>query len=138
MAFLAKFDAAFTKLFKKAPTVFHFAQTVIAFAAPIINQELDLNDPALMAVVDPIINEIKTGLATASAIAGDGTSATTLASTLSAVQQNLSQVLSLAQVKDPAVQAKFTSNVNLVIGELNAVIAMVNPPAQAVTPVVTP
>ncbi len=133
MAFFSEFEADFKKWFRKAPTVFHFANTVIAFAVPIVNQFLTLNDPAALMFVNPIISQIQSGLATASVIAGHGTDSTTLASTLSHVKDNFSEILSLAQVKDSANAAKLTANANLVIGELTAVIDMVNAPTSTAT-----
>jgi hypothetical protein len=130
MSFLKTLETDFEKLFKKTPTEIHLALAVITYAAPIVEGIEDVVDPAALAITQPIIVRIETGLATAYSLANEGTaSGATLGTTLSAVASDLGSLESVAGIKDAATQAK----INSVVSEAQAVVALLPTSTSAVT-----
>jgi len=129
MSFFNTLKTDFYKLFKKTPSEIHLALAVITYAAPIVEGILAVVDPSLVPVVQPIVTRLETGLATAYSLANEGTaSGATLGTTLVAVSADLSQIESVAGIKDAATQAKIST----VITETEAVIALLPTSAAAV------
>jgi hypothetical protein len=103
---------------------------VISYAAPIVETIAQLaGGPAASALVTNIINAIKTDLATVSAVVQGGTvaagtpTATTVETALKSIQTNLASLLSAADIKSSAKAGEITTYVNLLSGEVNALLA---------------
>jgi hypothetical protein len=127
--FFAKLAADFERIFGKAPSFIHFTLALVTYAAPILEGILAVADPAVAALVTPIITRIQTGLATAYSLANEGTaSGATLSTTLAAFVADLSTLESVAGIKDVATQAK----VETILSEAQAIVALIPTPAQAV------
>ena len=121
MSFLTTLKSDFEKLFKKTPTEIHLALAVITYAAPIVEGIEAVTDPAALALTQPIVTRVETGLATAYSLANEGTaSGATLGTTLAAVSADLGTIESVAGIKDAATQAK----INTIISEAQAVVAL--------------
>ena len=130
MSFISTLKNDFEKLFKKTPTEIHLALAVITYAAPIVEGIEAVTDPAALALTQPIITRVETGLATAYSLANEGAaSGATLSTTLSGVVADLGQIESVAGIKDVATQAKIST----VISEAQAVVALLPTSTAAVT-----
>ena len=122
MSFFSALKADFQKLFGRSATYIHLSLAAITFAAPVVEGILTITDPAVAVIVTPIITRIETGLATAYTLANEGTSSgATLGTTLAAVVADLTQLESVAGIKDDATKAKIAT----ILSELQAVIALV-------------
>ena len=130
MSFFTTLKNDFEKLFKKTPTEIHLALAVITYAAPIVEGIEAVTDPAALALTQPIITRVETGLATAYSLANEGTaSGATLSTTLSGVVADLGTIESVAGIKDAATQAKIST----IISEAQAVVALLPTSTAAVT-----
>ena len=128
--FFSTLEKDFVALFKKTPNEIHFALALVTYAAPVLEGILTVTDPAVEALVAPVITRLETGLTTIYALANEGTSSSaTLASTLAAFQADLSTLESVAGIKDAATQAKIAT----IISEVQAIIALIptTPPPTA-------
>jgi hypothetical protein len=130
MSFLSKVEAEFKKLFGETPSILQKAQSAIAFAAPIIQLVVAETDPKDAATVGNIIGSVKSDISTASAVitdahggTPDATALQTVGASLSAVNSNLSALLSAGHIKNTSTQAKITA----IVGEFNAVISQLVP-----------
>ena len=127
--FFAKLAADFEKIFGKAPSFIHFTLALVTYAAPILEGIQAVADPAVAALVTPIITRLQTGLATAYSLANEGTaSGATLSTTLAAFVADLSALESVAGIKDAATQAKIAT----ILSEAQAIVALIPTPTQAV------
>jgi hypothetical protein len=127
--FFAKLAADFEKIFGKAPSFIHFTLALVTYAAPILEGILAVADPAVAALVAPITTRLQTGLATAYSLANEGTaSGATLSTTLAAFAADLTTLESVAGIKDAATQAKIAT----ILSEVQAIVALIPTPAQAV------
>jgi hypothetical protein len=127
--FFAKLAADFEKIFGKAPSFIHFTLALVTYAAPILEGILAVADPAVEALVAPIITRLQTGLATAYSLANEGTaSGATISTVLAAFVADLTTLESVAGIKDAATQAKIAT----ILSEVQAVVALIPTPAQAV------
>lgn len=130
MSFIATLEADFKKLFKKTPTEIHLALAVITYAAPIIEGIEAVVDPAALALTQPIVTRLESGLATAYTLTNEGTaSGASLSKTLSDFASDLGSIEAVAGIKDAATQTKISS----IVGEVQAVVALLPTSISAVT-----
>jgi hypothetical protein len=143
VSFFAKLGSFFKRLFTSAPTWEHTALSVIGYVSPIVESVLTIADPPLAVVLTPIIERVKASLTTLYTVTSDlqvtpGTTAiVTIQRELDAVKSDLSSILSLAEVKNSAKAASITAAVNLVVGELDNLLAQL-PVSSAPAPPVPP
>lgn len=127
--FWDKVEAAFKKLFGSTKWE-QTATSVITYVAPLVETIVGLaaGGPA-EALVTSVVNIVKSDLATVSAIVSGatetpaGTALVAVKNALSSIQTNLGSVLSDADVKNSAKYADITSVVNLIVGEVEAVLS---------------
>lgn len=114
-------------LFHSAPTWIEGVNGVLQFGIPVVQTVIDLDAPGLSLVVDPVLSQVKVGMATLALMAEQGGSHPTLLSTLQSVQANVKQLETVAHVNDPATQTKISANLNLLVSELANVEQMLQP-----------
>ena len=143
--FLSKTEAEFVKLFKASPTALQDATNFVNFSAPIVIAIETVAAPELAPESAAVIAIIKADLATLSAAAQSISTASTAEQAMTNLAANLPQLLVASEIKDPATQAKITGYVNLITGELNALIpvfkawvANLKTPAQTTAPAPAP
>ena len=132
----------FFNLMHEAETLFHDnapawvngANAVLQIGIPFVQEAIDLDDPALAPVVDPVLGRLKIGMATLSLMAKQGGTHPTLLSTVQGLQTNLAQLEAAANIADPATKAKIAANVDLLASELQALEAMLPAASPTVTP----
>ena len=119
----AKIEAAFKKLFNEAPSWVAIANGTLTYLGPIVVTILDIGGgPALGAEANNIIANIKTDLATASAIVGSVNAATILESLLKGIEAQLPALLTAVKVSNPASAAEIENYVNIIGTELTALL----------------
>lgn len=117
-------ESDFAKLFSKTPTVLQVVSTDIAVVAPIVETIIALTgNEAGAAGVAFVVNQVEVDLTTALTVIKTSGSTASVKSVLQAVVANLPQILSAGDIKDAATLAKVEAAVNLVVSELNVVIA---------------
>ena len=117
-------ESDFSKLFSKAPTVLQVVETDIAVVAPVVETIIALTgNEAAAAAISVVINQVEVDLTTALTVIKTSGSTASVKSVLQAVVSNLPAILSAGDIKDAATLAKVEAAVNLVVSELNVVIA---------------
>lgn len=129
MSFFKKIESWVASIFKKAPSWETIAKSTILYVAPLLETIVALADPAAAPAVDAIVDKIKVGLAAASVTLSDAGPVPTLSTILASVNTNIGQLEAAAQIKDPATQAKLTATVNLISGEIQAILSAIPPTA---------
>ena len=132
MKFLHSALAFFKKVFSNTDWT-HGAQVAITVAAPLVETVASLaGGPAVGAEVAGIMNTVKTDFGVVSvtlgqiqAQPGNVNAITLLKNTLASIKTNLAQLLAVAAIKDPATQQTVTLTVNMIIGEIDAILASV-------------
>jgi hypothetical protein len=120
-----KFEAAYKKLWAAEPKIEQTIVTVISTLAPevVAIAAITAGAPGATAA-NAIIEEIKADLATVQVVVvASGVANPTLKSTLQAVVSNLGSILAAADVKDPALVATVTKDVDSIVAGLQVVIA---------------
>jgi hypothetical protein len=121
VSFWKRLEAKAEELFHMLPKWDVVASDALKVAAPITEEILDVEDPALEAVIAPIITTIQTKLATAGVLIDGLEKSTSLTSALSDVQGNITTILGLAEVKNSTSAAKIIAQLNL----LSSVVASI-------------
>jgi hypothetical protein len=128
--FFEKVWAELKKLFKSGATWEKVAQSVITYAAPLVETIVGLAaGTAAEALVTRIINTVQSDMATVSvvaqgaAVAPGSTDAATVEAALNSIKTNLSELLEAAEVKSAATGSKITAAANLIIGEVEALLS---------------
>jgi hypothetical protein len=117
-------ESDFAKLFSKAPTVLQVVETDIAVVAPVVETIIALTgNEAAAAAITVVVNQVEVDLTTALTVIKTSGSSPNVKSVLQAVVANLGSILSAGDIKDAATLAKVEAAVNLVVSELNVVIA---------------
>lgn len=119
--FLGKFAKEFQRLFKAAPSVLAQVNTFVNFASPLvlaIEQEVDPKDAPQFS---QDLNIVKSDLATLSTAAQSEATAGSAAQAVTNLEQQLPALLQAGEIKDAATQAKVSSAVTLIGGELEAI-----------------
>jgi len=129
VTFFHRVEAVLKKLFTNT-TWEHTAQATISYVAPIVETILSLTvGTGVEKVVENIISIVQSDLATVSAVVQGAqvtpgsTIATTVTTALESVKTNLAGILQLAEVKSSASVAKVESTVNLIVQEVEALLA---------------
>lgn len=103
-----KIKSWFSKVFKNVPSDLVTARAALNTAVPLFEEVVAVADPALAAVIDPIVTEIQTDLGTVAGMLQTG-STSTLSGFLTAIKTNFSTLLSEAKITDAASVAKANS-----------------------------
>lgn len=134
-SFFKKVGEEVESLFKHAASIETKIQQTVLYIAPFAVELIDIAFPQVSDVAAPIIKSIEGGLGTLSTVAkgasiapGSSESAIALAA-VDSVNTNIADLLTLAQIKDPATQTKATQLSNLITGELDAVAGGLGAPA---------
>ncbi len=122
ISFFARVKAELKRLFVHAPSWEASAAATLTYLAPMVETVVTLTDPAAAPLVTAIIQRVQSAMAAAAVVMKDAGPTPTLVTYLNAVNADLTQVLSAAQVKDPATLAKITALVGTVTGEVNAIL----------------
>jgi hypothetical protein len=107
----------------------------IAYSEPFLVGMLDLVDPTIAPLVSSVLAAVTSDLGTVKNVVSQGTvapgssAATEVVSALNSVKSNLSSLLTDADVKNSANVAKITAAVNLVNGEVDAILDEAPSPA---------
>ena len=120
MSLFSEVEGFFKKFFSKAPSTTVVSLAVVNTIAPLAETVIALVDPALETVAAPIITEIQADLAVLSNTLKNG-STSNVTTLVSAIQTNLSALLTAGHIKDPASVAKATGLVNLIKSELSVI-----------------
>lgn len=126
--FFHKIEAEFIKLFKAAPSYEQKVQSVIALVGPIVVGVIGMADPAIAPEVNTVMRTVQSDLATVSALTQAGqvapgsTGAVTVETALNAIKDNTSGLLALAEVKNSTKVSEITSAVNMIVGEMDAML----------------
>ncbi len=136
-SFLKKVEMEFVKLFHEAPSFEQRAQSAIAIVGPIVVRILQSADPSIAPVVGSVLKTVQSDLATVSALTQAGQvapgtpAAVTVTTALNAVRDNLSGMLQIAEIKNSTKVTEITNDVNMVVGELDALLGDTVAPAVA-------
>lgn len=111
----------------------HTAATAINVAKPLLNSLLVLTaGEPIAAKVAGVVNQVSTDLENTSAILnGAAAGGLTLTSILTGVQTNLGTLLADADVKNSTKVAQIEGVANMIIGEVQAILAAAHPAAPA-------
>lgn len=128
-----KIGGFFSKLFGKTPSTLQTISTALTLGAPAAEEiyALVTSDPADAAEAANIVNEIQADLAAASMLiaqshnSADASTYQKLDTILGSVKTNLQSLLTAGHIKNPQTLAKVTGIANLVIGELDAILTVV-------------
>ena len=124
-----KIGAEIEKLFGGTASVEQKVQAAITFVAPLVNTVVVLADPAIAPTVAKVISTVQADLALVSTVVQEATpvpgssAATTATTSLNSVKTNLSELLTDSGVKNSANFTKISAAVNLIVGEVEAVLA---------------
>ncbi len=127
MSLFSKIGLWFKKVFGSEAAWERIASATITVIAPLVETIVSLtaSEPA-SAEVTAVVNQIQGDLAAVNlVITSAGGSNVTISSLLSAIETNLQTLLTDGQIKDPATLAKVTSVVDLVIGEIQAILKVI-------------
>lgn len=132
MSFFKSALAFFKKVFTSTDWT-HGAQVAITVAAPLVETVATLaGGPAAGAEVTNIVNVVKTDFGVVSTTLGQiqaGSSnvntITLLKNTLSSIETNLQNLLTVADIKDAGTKQTVTLTVSTIIGEIDAILASV-------------
>jgi hypothetical protein len=116
--------AWFKKVFKNAPSWEVTALSAINTVAPEAEIILTLVDPAAAAIVTPVVTEVQADLGTIANLLKSGNTVN-LATFLTAIKSNLSNLLTEGHITDPASVTKATGIVNAIIGVVESIAAQV-------------
>ena len=133
--FAAWAEKELTVLEGKAPTIERVIDTTLSYVGPALELGLDaLNQPAIAAEVATVVAKAQSDLKAASALVTDFGPTPTAASAFTAVQTNLSSLLTAGQITNPTTVATITKSV----AEVGAVAAAVQVAATAIAASVAP
>ena len=121
-SFFTRVKTELKRLFVHAPSWEASAAATLMYLAPMVETVVTLADPAAAPWMTAMLERVQSAMAAAVVVMKDAGPTPTLVTYLNAVNADLSQVLSAAQVKDPAILAKITALVGTVSGEVNAIL----------------
>ena len=125
VSFFARVKAELKKLFVHAPGWEASAAATLTYVAPMVETVMTLVDPAAAPVVNNTISKIQSAMAAAAVVIKSAGPTPTLVTYLDAINNDIAQVQTAAQVKDPATTAKITALVATITREVNAILAEV-------------
>ena len=120
----AKFEAEFTKLFASAPSWLTIASGVLTYAGPIVTTMITLvgGAPAGSATA-AILAAIQKDIAVAQTAIAAADATTNVPALLASLQANLPALIAAAKVENVATVADIEKYANLLIPEIDALIA---------------
>jgi hypothetical protein len=119
---VAKFAAAFVKIFNKAPAAIQVVENFVGELAPIVVTAVGLADPAVEPAVAAALSTVETGLAAIEATLEAAVTGNSLVTQLQNFAATVPALLKGLNIKNPALTAEVTKIVNLVVGELAVII----------------
>ena len=122
---LEKFANAFKKWFGKAPAALQAVENFLGEVAPVVVAAVSLVDPVVEPEVAAALGVIETAVAGIEAAAQAATSGSSLLANLENFAATVPQLLVGVEIKNPALQAKITKIVNLVVNEAKVLIPAV-------------
>lgn len=122
---LEKFATAFNTLFKKSPSALQAVENFTNEAAPLIEGAVAIAAPSDETAAATALATIETSLAALQAAATSANSGQSFLQNLQNFAASVPSVLGAIQVKSPALQAKITSIVTLVVNETKVLIPAV-------------
>jgi hypothetical protein len=117
-SFAHKFETEFEKLWGKAPNFVTVATTTLTFVGPILEAVLAAVAPEALPLVTPIIAKVESDLAAAKSLLTVVGPTVSLKGLVAGAQTDLSTLAPVANITDP----KTVANINLVLGELSALL----------------
>lgn len=127
--FFHRVEAEFVKLFRAAPSYEQKVQSVIALVGPIVVGIIGMADPAIAPEVTSVMRTVQSDLATVSTLTQAGqvapgsTAVVTVETAMNAIKDNVNGILSIAEVKNSVKVNEITSAVNMITGEMDAMLA---------------
>lgn len=130
MSFIVSLDSEwdkireiFVKFFKNEPTWASIAETDLALIAPIINKLVTtFAGPAVDAEVSLVLTAIQNDLVLATKFIQAMDNSSNLTDVLNSLLTNLSGLLTLSAIKNSSFVAEITSDVTLVINEIQVIL----------------
>ncbi|MBZ5662741.1 MAG: hypothetical protein LAO08_20255 [Acidobacteriia bacterium] len=128
-SFFHKVEQEFVKLFRAAPSYEQKVQSVIAYVGPVVVGIIGMVDPAVAPEANAVMKTVQSDLSTVSALtqAGQVTpgtpAAATVVTSLNAIKMNVGGLLALAEVKNSAKVNEITAAVNMIVGEMDAMLS---------------
>ena len=127
LSFFARVKAELRKLFVHVPGWEASAAATLTYLAPVVETVVTLADPAAAPLVNGIIEKVKSAMAAAAVVIKSAGPTPTLVTYLNAINDDIAQVVSAAQVKDPETAQKLNAIVGTITGEINAIVAEIQP-----------
>jgi hypothetical protein len=122
---VAKFAAAFTKLFKKVPSALQTVENFTAEAAPVITAAVAIVDPVAEPAVSAALATAETLLAAVQASAQAAISGTSLLGAIQNFSTTVPELLVSLDIKNPVLKASIERIVALVNGEAKVLVPAV-------------
>lgn len=120
--FLDKLKAAVVSMWHKAPAIAVWIASAINNLVPVIEQLDVIVDPAEAAIINPILDKIKVGLAALKVtIQGAGGATTNAKLILASVSSNLTALENAAEIKNPQTKQKIADVVSVVKAEVETI-----------------
>jgi hypothetical protein len=129
LSFFAQVKLELRKLFKQVPGWEASAAATLTYIAPLVETIVALADPAAAPAVNAIIAKVQSAMAAAAVVVKAAGPTPTLVTYLNAINGDIDQLLTAAQVKDPDTANKLKAITGTITGEINAILAEINPPA---------
>lgn len=124
LSFFKKIEGWFATVFKNAPAWNVTALSALNIIAPLVETVVDLADPALGAVMTPIVTQVQAALGTTSQLLAAGNTSG-LTGLLNSIQTNFSSLLTEAHITDPASVAKANAAATTLTSEIQAILAAI-------------
>lgn len=119
-----KVKAWFSKVFKKLPAWNVIALSALNTAAPLVETIVDLADPAVGAVITPIVTAIQADFGTVASLVSSANT-TNLTTFIAAIKTNLGTLLTEAHITDTTSVAKAEAAFTDITSELEAILAAI-------------
>ncbi len=121
--FFKKLGSAIASMWKKAPAASVAVASTINYIVPFVEAIDVLVVPELAAVLNPILDKVKVGVSALKVTVTDASpeGQSNAASIIGSIDTHLAELVSAAQIKDPALAAKIQAIATIVTGELNAI-----------------
>jgi hypothetical protein len=135
---LEKFEAAFVRLFGKAPTALQAVENFLTEAAPVIEGVDEIAAPATEPLLAAALDAVEAGLATLSSAATGIVSAGGITQALTNLNTDVPALLTAVDVKDSARKSTIEGIVTTITGELKVLIPVVEKWVASLSPSPSP
>ncbi len=126
VSFFGRVKVELRKLFLHAPGWEASAAATLTYVAPMVEMAVTLADPAAAPLVNALIAKVQSAMAAAAVVIKAAGPTPTLVTYLNAINEDISQVEGVAQVKDPATASRLAALVATITGEVNAILAEIS------------